>query len=399
MKQLSVTLCGLKFENPFILAPTPCTDELEMVKNGFRNGWSGAVLKTTHSEGMTIEPVSPLLWGLDFEDKKMVGLGNVDQISKYHVGIVEDRVRELKKEFPDKIVIASIVGEDMETLQDLTKRLTAAGADAIECSSGCPQDRVDLESGKVLSEDLEGLRQTVNWVKEAADQVPVLVKITGEIDIVALAQTAKEAGGDAVVVGGGRRAIMGVNLDTFVPYPSIAGKSTYASYTGPAVKPIILKLICEVSNWVDIPIISGGGSMTWQDALEAILLGASIIEFGTAVMFHGFRIVEDIRDGVEVYLEGKNISNISELIGQAVPNIVTQPELSREYRVIASINRDTCIKDDLCYISCRDGGHMAIELGEDRIPNVDEEKCVGCGLCQVVCPVWDCVTLKPKTKP
>ena len=106
--------------------------------------------------------------------------------------------------------------------------------------------------------------------------------------------------------------------------------------------------------------------------------------------------MEDLRDGVEAYLEEKNISDISELIGKALPNIVTQYELSREHQVVSSINRDTCIKDDLCYIACRDGGHMAIELDADRIPIVDEEKCVGCGLCQCVCPVWDCVTLKPK---
>ena len=73
MDKLSVTFCGLTFENPFVLAASPCTDELEMVRNAFQAGWAGAVLKTTHVEDFVFEPVSPILWAYDFEDKKWWG--------------------------------------------------------------------------------------------------------------------------------------------------------------------------------------------------------------------------------------------------------------------------------------------------------------------------------------
>ena len=392
MNRLGVTFCGIEFENPFVLAASPCTDELEMVRNGFQAGWSGAVLKSTHSESLTFDMVSPMLWGFDFEDKKVLGLGNIDLVSKYHVGIVEERVRDLKQEFPDKVVIVSIVGIDKETWQEPTRRLVAAGADAIECSSGCPNDVKAIES---TVENPRTIREVTTWVKEAAGSVPVFVKLSSN-DLVDIAQAAKDGGGDALVIGSGRRAIMGVDLDTFVPYPSVAGKSCFSSYTGSAIKPIILRMITEVAKGVETPIIAGAGIMTWQDVLESMLLGASIVQIATAVMSSGFRIVEDLKDGIEVYCEEKNISRISSIVGKALPNVVTQYELSREHKVVFSINRETCIKDDLCYISCRDGGHMAIELDANRIPKVDEEKCVGCGLCQVVCPVWDCVTLKPR---
>ena len=396
MDKLSVTFCGLTFENPFVLAASPCTDELEMVRNAFQAGWAGAVLKTTHVEDFVFEPVSPILWAYDFEDKKMVGLGNIDLISKYHVGIVEERVRELKKEFPSKIVIVSIAGSNKQTWQEPIKRLIAAGADAIECSCSCPQGQVGLEPGKSLLQDLRATAEMVSWVKEAAGSVPVIVKLSGHVDQVAASRTIKEAEGDAVNVSGQPKGIVSVDLDTWVPNPSVAGKSAYAGYSGPATKPICLWNVAEIAKKIGISIIAGGGTLTWQDALEAILLGANSIQVATAVMRNGFRIIDDLKDGIEIYLEEKNISNISELIGGALPNIVSQDELSREHQVVSSINRGTCIKDDLCYISCRDGGHMAIELGEDRIPIVDEEKCVGCGLCRIVCPVWDCVTLKPK---
>ena len=396
MDRLSVDFCGLKFENPFVLAASPCTDELEMVRNAFLAGWAGAVLKTTHAGDIVIDPVSPIFWPYDFEDKKMVGLENIDLISKYHVGIVEERVRELKKEFPNKVVIGSVTGSNRQTWQEPIRQLVAAGADAIECACSCPQGHVGLEPGKSLLQDEAATSQMVNWAIEAAAPVPIFVKLSGHVDQIAASRVIKAAGGKAVNVSGLPKGIAGVDLDTWVPHPNVAGKSTYGGYSGPATKPICLCNVAEIATKVGIPIMAGGGTMTWQDALESILLGASIVQIATAAMRNGFRIIDDLKDGVEVYLEEKEISNISRVVGKALPNIVTQGELSREYRVVSSINRDTCIKDDLCYISCRDGGHMAIELGDDRIPIVDEEKCVGCGLCLAICPVWDCVTLKPK---
>ena len=399
MDRLSITFCGLKFENPFVLAATPCTDELEMLRNGFKAGWAGAVLKSTHSESIVFSPVSPMLKGWDFEEKKMVGLGNIDVSSKYHVGIVEERVQELKKEFPNKIIIVSVVGTNKETWQEPVKRLVAAGTDAIECSTGCPQGHTGLGGGKFLCENPVALGEMVGWVKEAAGSIPVFVKLNAEVDNVACANAVKKADGNAVTTGAvGIRSLMGINLNTFVPYPEVAGKSAYGGYHGPVTKPISLRIVSQVAKEVAIPIAACGGAATWEDVIEFMLVGATIVEFGSSVMRTGFRIVEDLKDGAETYLEDKNISRISDLIGKALPNIVTQDELSQDYRVVSSINRETCIKDDLCYIACRDGGHMALELDEERIPVVDEEKCVGCALCTTVCPVWDCVTLKLRTK-
>ena len=396
MADLSVKFCGLEFKDPFILAASPCTDELDMVRNGFKAGWSTAVLKTTHSESVVFNPVSPLLAGLDVEDKRMVGSGNIDVNSKYHVGIVEERVKVLKNEFPDKIVMVSFVGTalEKETWQEPARRLVAAGVDGIELDACCPQG-LPGEPGRLLCADAQPLSDATRWVKEAAGSVPVIVKAAGAGNDVEAAQAIKDGGGDAISAMGLCIGLMGVDLDTFVPLPSVGGKSTFSAYLGPAVKPVALGVVCQIAMMVNIPISGAGGASTWQDVLEFMLLGATTVQFGTAVQRNGFRIIDDLKDGVEAYMEEKNISKLSDIIGKAVPNVVLQDDLSQDYKVVSSLNRETCIKDDLCYIACRDGGHMAMELDEQRIPVIDEEKCAGCGLCTMVCPVWDCVTLKP----
>jgi dihydropyrimidine dehydrogenase (NAD+) subunit PreA len=187
---------------------------------------------------------------------------------------------------------------------------------------------------------------------------------------------------------------MGINLDTFEPYPTVDGKSSYSGLSGAAIKPITLHIIAELAKNVGLPISGTGGATTWQDVVEFMLVGATNVQFCTAVMRNGYRIIDDLRDGLINYLEDKGMSSPSELIGRTLPKIVTHPELSREYKVVAEVNRKTCVKDDLCYVTCRDAGHEAIELDKDRLPVVDEEKCVGCGLCVAICPVWDCVKLK-----
>jgi dihydropyrimidine dehydrogenase (NAD+) subunit PreA len=396
---LSVELCGIKFPNPFVLSAAPSTDSVEMVRRAFEAGWAGAVLKTTSVESQPVELVYPMLAGLDFEDKKVVGLGNIDLISVHHIDEVEMRVRKLKEEFPENVVMASIMGAKKEDWQELVKRLEAAGVDLIECSFSCPQGSLGEKPGAMVAQDPRLTKMVASWVKEAAKKVPVFIKITPQVtDIVEIGLAVKESGADGITASNTIPALMGVDLDTFVPYPSVAGKSTYSGLSGAVIKPISLRIIAELAKHVGLPISGTGGAMTWQDVVEFMLVGATNVQFCTAVMRDGFRIINELKDGLVNYLEEKGMSSPSELIGKALPNIVTHDELSREYKVVAEVNRKTCVKDDLCYIACRDAGHGAIELDEERLPVIDKEKCVGCGLCKAVCPVWDCITMKEVSK-
>jgi dihydropyrimidine dehydrogenase (NAD+) subunit PreA len=398
---LSIEFCGVKFENPFILAAAPPTDELEMVRNGFKAGWAGAVLKTTSTEETIVDLKYPMMTGRSYEGKRVSALGNIDLISEYHIDVVEKRVKILKEEFPNKVVIASIMGGKKEDWQTLVKRLSDAGVDMIECSFSCPQGSLGAKPGQMLAQDPALAGQVAGWVKDAAKahprNVPVVMKITPHVtDICDVAQEIKNGGADAVCASNTIQSLMGIDLDTFIPNPNVNGKSTYSGMSGPAIKPLTLKVISEISKKVGIPITGTGGPVDWRDVVEFMACGATTVQFCTAVMHYGYDIIDDLKDGLAQFLQDKGFEKPADLIGKSLPYITGHDELPYDKKVLSKIDNDKCICCDLCHIACRDGGHMAIEVGDNRKPIVDEEKCVGCAMCKYVCPVSGCIEIESK---
>ena len=396
-RDLSVDFCGVHFPNPFILSAAPPTDNLDMLRAAFEAGWGGSVLKTTSVETEPVSLVYPMMSAVHYEGRRIMGLGNIDLISEHHIDVIEERVRTLKREFPDRVVAASIMGSMKEEWQELVRRLEAAGVDIIECSFSCPQGSMGEEPGAMLSQSLEATERVAGWVKQAAKRCPVVIKITPQVtDIVKVAQAVQRGGADAICAANTIPSLMGVNVDTFVPYPDVQGSSTYSGLSGPATKPITLRTLAEISRAVRLPITATGGPVSWRDAVEMMLVGATTVQFCTAVMHYGVDIIDDLRDGLAFYLEDKGFETPADIVGLALPRIVNHGELRRDVKMISSLIEERCVKCDLCYIACRDGGHQAIKLhNTDRLPEIDAEKCPGCRLCVTVCPA-DALTMVNK---
>jgi len=329
-------------------------------------------------------------------DNRLVGMGNIDLISAYHVGEVCRRVSILKNEFPNKMIAASIMSDSQIGWQTLVEMLKEAGVDLIECSFSCPQGNVGEDPGKMLAQSESATERVATWVKQAAGDTPVLIKITPQVtDIVVIIKAIQRAGCDGVTASNSVPALMGINIETLSPIPSLGGKSTYSGLTGPAIKPITLRTVAEIARNVPNMIISGNGGVSdWRDSVELLSVGASNIQICTAVMLYGFEIINDLTSGLDNYLRRKNYKSVESLIGKALPNLTDHDHLPRQ-QIRSYVIKENCIGCGRCYIACRDGGHEAISWDEPtRIPTISTEKCVGCGLCILTQPVDRCLELR-----
>lgn len=394
MPDISVNFAGIKSPNPFWLASAPPTNSGYQIMKAFDAGWGGAVWKTL---GVPIVNVSSRYGSVNYRDTRMMGFNNIELITDRPLKDNLKEIEEVKKYFPDHAVIASLMVETREQWHQIVKDAENAGADGLELNFGCPHGMCERGMGSAVGQEPEVLKLIVSWVKEVATK-PVIVKLTPNIsDITDPAIAARQGGGDAISLINTIQSIVGVDIDNFVAYPVVDGKSTNGGYCGPAVKPIALNMLknCAQHPDVNLPISGIGGIENWKDAVEFILLGAGTVQVCTAVMHYGFGIIREMIPGLENYMTEKGFNTIDEMKGKALRNITNWENLNLDYKIIAEINKDKCIGCELCYIACEDGAHQAIGLSENetRIPYIIEENCVGCNLCSLVCPVENCISM------
>ncbi len=398
MPDLSANLAGIKSPNPFWLASAPPTNSGYQIMKAFEAGWGGAVWKTL---GVPVVNVSSRYGSVNYGSKRMAGFNNIELITDRPLADNLREIEEVKKYFPDHAVIASLMVETKEQWHQIVKDSENAGADGIELNFGCPHGMCERGMGSAVGQEPAVLETIVRWVMEVAT-VPVIVKLTPNItDITEPAQAAVKGGANAISLINTIQSLVGVDLDNFVAYPIVDGKSTNGGYCGPAVKPIALNMLknCAQHGEVNIPISGIGGIENWKDAAEFLLLGANNVQVCTAVMHYGFGIIREMLPGLERYMKEKNFDTLDDMIGKALPNVKDWNELNLKYKVVASIDEKKCIECQLCYTACEDGAHQAIALpkpGEGRVPTIIEENCVGCNLCSLVCPVEECITMERK---
>ncbi|HXN63817.1 MAG TPA: NAD-dependent dihydropyrimidine dehydrogenase subunit PreA [Candidatus Acidoferrales bacterium] len=405
MADLRVKFCGIESPNPFWLASGPPTNTAGQVMRAFDAGWGGAVWKTI---GDPIVNVSSRYGAIDYNGAKVIGFNNIELISDRPVEDNFREITEVKKRYPKNLVIASLMVESKrEVWHEFVRRAEDAGSDALELNFGCPHGMSERGMGAAVGQVPDYTEMITSWVKEAA-RTPVIVKLTPNVtDITRIAEAAERGGADAVSLINTINSLMGVDLETFAPRPNVAGKSSHGGYCGPAVKPIALHLVSTVAKRVRIPVCGIGGIGNWSDAAEHIACGASTVQVCTAAMHYGFRIVEDMADGLAQYMDDHGYRTIDDFRGRALPNVMDWGDLDLNYKIIADINRDLCIGCQLCYVACEDGAHQCIEpytlaaLGKNNangkgvhVPRIMDDECVGCNLCALVCPVEHCITMR-----
>jgi len=400
---LTVHFCGVRFKNPFVLSSAPPTTTGSMIGRAFKAGW-GAVTKTLVEDAKSIVNVTPRLASLGFkgqtpETKKNYALENIELVTDRELSVWLREIEDLRNKYPDHVVIASIMDDasQPEGWKRMAKKCEEAGAGMIELNMSCPHGMPEKGMGSAIGQDKELAGRVTAWVAESVD-IPVMAKMTPNVtDVGLVAKACAEAGADAISAINTVASIIGVDLETLVPLPSVSGYSAQGGLSGPAIKPIALKAIATIAEATDVPISGIGGITTWEDAAEFILLGASTLQICTAVMVHGYSIIDDFLAGLSSFMKKKGFASISDMVGVSLAKLVPFGELDNKTRLVAHIDNGTCIQCDACFISCRDSGYQAITRGTDKVYKVTEKLCSGCSLCSQVCPVDGCITMGPKS--
>ena len=399
MADLTSNFCGISSPNPFWLASAPPTDKEYNVRRAFEAGWGGVVWKTLGVAGPPIVNVNGprygAIWGAD---RRLLGLNNIELITDRDLDINLEEMARVKRDFPDRALIASVMVPCEEHFwKEIIPLIAETGVDGFELNFGCPHGMSERGMGSAVGQVPDYIEMVTRWCKESTD-LPVIVKLTPNItNIIYPAAAAKRAGADAVSLINTITSIVSVDLDTMAPNPTIDGKGTAGGYCGPAVKPIALNMVAQIARTEEtagLPISGIGGVTTWRDGAEFLALGAGNVQVCTAAMTYGFGIIKEMNAGLSHWMDEKGYKSVDEIVGRAVPNVTDWQYLNLNYITKARIDPESCISCGRCYAACEDTSHQAIEMSPDRVFSVKDDECVACNLCVNVCPVEGCITME-----
>ena len=331
---------------------------------------------------------------------KMVGMNNIELITDRPLQVNLQEIKQVKRDWPDRAVVVSLMVPCEEpNWKAILAAVEETGADGVELNFGCPHGMSERGMGAAVGQVPEYVEMVTRWCK-AHTRMPVIVKLTPNVGNIRGPSRAAHAGGaDAVSLINTINSIMSIDLDAMAPTPIVDGLGTHGGYCGPAVKPVALNMVAEIARDAEtrgLPISGIGGIATWRDAAEFMALGCGTVQVCTAAMHYGFKIVEDMADGLSNWMDGKGYARIDAFRGMAVPNVVDWNDLNLNYKTIARIDQEKCIGCGLCHIACEDTSHQAIAADRDgakRVYSVIDAECVGCNLCQMACPVTGCIDM------
>ncbi|XP_074118859.1 dihydropyrimidine dehydrogenase [NADP(+)] [Sminthopsis crassicaudata] len=431
---ISVEMAGLKFPNPFGLASAPPSTSASMIRRAFEAGWGFAVTKTFSLDKDIVTNVSPrIIRGTT--SGPVYGPGqssflNIELISEKTAAYWCQSISELKADFPDNILIASLMCTyNKNDWAELSKMAEAAGADALELNLSCSHGMGERGMGLACGQDPDMVRNICRWIRQAV-RIPFFAKLTPNItDIVSIARAAQEGGANGVTATNTVLGLMGLRADA-TPWPAIGvGKrTTYGSVSGTAVRPIALRAVTAIARDLPgFPILATGGIDSAESGLQFLHSGASVLQVCSAIQNQDFTVIKDYCTGLKALLylksieelkdwdgqspatvrhqKGKPVPRIADLTGKKLPNFGPYLELRKkimaenkmklkEQNVALSPLEKSYyvpkkpipkIKDIIGKALQYIGTYGELSKIEQVVALIDEEMCINCGKCYMTC--------------
>ncbi len=353
MPDLSVTVHGLRLSNPFVIASGPPGTNANVIARAFDEGWGAVVAKTVCLDASRIVNVAPRYARLRAgASREIYGWENIELISDRDLGVWLDDFRRLKDRYPDRVLIASIMEEcRRDAWHEIVERVQDTGVDALELNFSCPHGLPERRMGSAMGQDPAILSEVCGWVREVT-RVPIWAKMTPNVTHVEEpARAALHAGCDGISAINTILCVMGINLDTLRPEPTVEGYSVAGGYSSKAVRPIALRMVMELGTMMfgggnGQPILAPGqparpgefphatlhaigGVESGTDAAQFILTGAHTVQVCTGVMKFGYGLIETLREGLSAFMARHGFQAVDEFRGHSLQYFTTHAELVR----------------------------------------------------------------------
>ena len=383
---LKVSLLGMDLKTPFLVASGPRLGEGGTIKDilkSLRQDWGGVVTKTYMNEAR--QGATPHLWS----SPEYIGFGMQNAGPKMTDPTAEE-LKALKESCEQAhgegmVIIGSIMGRWQTEWEELTDKVQAAGVDALELNLSCPAREgafVKHRTGGYLSQHPDLAAEAVRSAKKAAS-VPLIAKLSPNVtDIVEIARACQEAGADGLSAINTVSGIIGIDVESGIPYSSdIANRAYISGLSGPMIRPVGLRAVSDLCSQMDLPVIGIGGIEDWKSAVEYLMVGATAVQVCTAFMWKGHKLGRTMRRGLSEFMERKGYRSTNDFRGASLKYLTTAVEKTK---VRALIAEDKCNGCKACEIACVESSYGAIHVKE-KMAVVDPGLCIGCGLCNVVC--------------
>ncbi|EYC21985.1 hypothetical protein Y032_0018g3645 [Ancylostoma ceylanicum] len=426
---ISVEMCGVKFENPFGLASAPPTTSGPMCRRAFEQGWGFILTKTFGLDKDLVTNVSPRIvrgsTSGPIYGPNQGSFLNIELISEKSAAYWLQCIKELKHDFPTKIVIASIMCTyNKEDWVLLAKQCEDAGADILELNLSCPHGMGEKGMGLACGQDPDIVRTICSWIKQTV-KIPFFPKMTPNItDIRAIAAAAKEGGADGVTATNTVSGLMHMKADG-TAWPAIGKekRTTYGGMSGSAIRPIALKAVSAIANQLrGFPIMATGGIESAETGLAFLNAGASVLQVCSAVQNQDFSVVEDYCTGLRALLYLRAAKSLKDWDGQSPPvekhqkgkplllKDVGLPHFGNYRGARTKLEKDTLaksgpvpvesvfatrpdmsvsdvptVKDVIGTALPRIGPYVTLDNQQQKVALIDDDMCINCGKCYMTC--------------
>ena len=332
----------LAFDNPFMLASGPPGTNGKVIAKSFDLGWGGVVIKTISLDSSKVINTAPRYGKLrGRESNEVIGFENIELISDRPFETWLDELRQLKKHYPRKVLIASIMEEyRREAWHEIVRRVQETSVDGFELNLSCPHGLPERKMGMAMGENPDLVREVCGWVKEVAT-IPVWAKMTPNVGhVTEPAGAALAAGVDGISAINTILSIVGIDLRTLRPMPTVEGHAVPGGYSGQAVRPIALRQVMEIARAFPGATISGmGGIETGSDAAQFFLVGASTVQVCTGAMLRGYEIIAELQAELQRFMVDHEFTDLRQFIGASLPYFSTHADLVSRQKA-AKANRD-----------------------------------------------------------